>query len=113
MGEPESEPETHDDDVELMKCVFKGMGGTVIEKAPKRPHSIPPIRNAFYMELENKILREWNTSEGIPRGPRRFENAKWAESFKKNRFRYYSVIDWDGYVEWVSRGGGDECFQEE
>ena len=116
-----SEPklETHEDAVNLVKTVFEQMGGTVLP--PRRPyrtqictevvHTID--RDDFLMDLENEILREWDARKDIPTGPRRYENAEWAELVKRNVYPHHSDVDWHEYVEWVSRGGGDEWFQEE
>ena len=60
-----SEPklETHEDAVNLVKTVFEQMGRTVIEKAPRRPHStspnmlMTPQHDAFLMDFEMQSLR--------------------------------------------------------
>ncbi len=59
-GEPQLE--AHEDAMNLVKTVFEQMGrGTVIEKAPRRPHHIPrytlltPRRDAFLMDFENAV----------------------------------------------------------
>ncbi len=117
MGEPEPEAETHDDAMELVKTVFEQMGGTVLP--PKRPGHIHryailhPQRDAFLMDFENAVLRDWDARKGIPKGRRRFENTEWAELIKRNVYPHLSDVDWDEYVQWVEKGGGDECFQEE
>ncbi len=72
---------------------------------------LTPQRDAFFMDFENAILKDWR--KGIPRGPRRYENAEWAELVKRDVYPHHSDVDWHEYVEWVSRGGGDEWFQEE
>ena len=115
-----SEPklETHEDAVNLVKTVFEQMGGTVIEKAPRRPRSTPPYtlltpdRDAFLMDFENALFRDWR-SQAIPKGPRRHEHPDWAELVKSNVYPHHSDVDWAEYVEWVENGGGDEWFQEE
>ena len=63
------------------------------------------------MDFENSLLEGW--AGPIPQGPRRYEKAEWAELIKKNVYPNHSDIDWYEYVEWVSQGGGDECFMEE
>ena len=45
-------------------------------------------------------------TKGIPTGPRRFENAEWAELIKKSAYPHHSDVDWDEYYDWVSHGGG-------
>ena len=70
-------------------------------------------REDFPMDFENDVLRRWDARKGIPRGPRRFEKAEWAELIKRNVYPNHSDVDWYEYVEWVSAGGGDEFFMEE
>ena len=118
MSEKETKLETKDDAVNLVKAVFEQMGGTVLP--PKRPNHIPrytPLtieRDNFYMDFENAIFQtDYDQTEDIPKGPRRFENEKWAEAVKRNVYPHHSDVDWDEYCEWVSNGGGDEWFQEE
>ncbi len=104
--------------MDLVKTVFKQMGGTVIEKAPRHPHHtalgtrMTPDRDAFLMDFENALLRYWR-SQAIPKGPRRHEHTDWAELVKSNVYPHHSDIDWAEYVDWVENGGGDEWFQEE
>ena len=50
--------------------------------------------------------------QGIPKGPRRFENQEWAALIMSQVFPYHSDVDWEEYVDWVKDGGGDEWFQE-
>ena len=65
--------------------------------------------DAFMMDLENYILGHWDARQGIPKGPRRHENALWAAHVKSH------LVDtdttWVGYVSWVSQGGADEHFR--
>ncbi len=65
------------------------------------------------MDWENAILGDWDARNGIPRGPRRFENTEWAALIRQHVFPHHSDVDWQEYVQWVSQGGGDEWFQEE
>ena len=117
MSEKEPKLETKDDAVNFVMEVFRSMGGTVLP--PKRPRHIPrytPLsleRDDFCIDFENAVLREWDTHKDIPRGPRRFENAEWAELIKRNVYPDHWDIDWEEYEDWVSRGHGDEWFQEE
>jgi hypothetical protein len=85
------------------------------EPPPRRPHhkSYIEINDAFMMDFENDVLREWDARKGIPRGTSRYENAEWSELIKLNVYPNHSDVDWDEYVEWVSQGGGDEWFMEE
>ena len=75
-------------------------------------------RHQFLSHFEYDILKRSQTlnrifyNDGIPRGPRRFEKAEWADLIKRNVYPNHSEVDWDEYVEWVSRGGGFELFKE-
>ncbi len=70
--------------------------------------------DAFMMDWENSILeKHWDARNGIPKGPRRFENAEWAATIRNHSFPFHSGVTWEEYVQWVSQGGGDEWFQEE
>ena len=62
------------------------------------------------MDFENSLLEDWDARKGIPTGPRRFENAEWAELVKRNVYPNHSDVDWDEYVDWVSSGRGNEWF---
>ncbi len=68
-------------------------------------------RDAFYMDLENYILGQWDARQGIPKGPRRHENELWAAHVKGHLED--ADATWAAYVSWVSQGGGDEWFVEE
>ena len=74
------------------------------ERDKKRHH------NNFMMDFENWVLKHWDARQGIPTGPRRYENQEWAKLMKRNLED--SDTSWDEYVEWVRQGGGDEWFQE-
>jgi hypothetical protein len=63
----------------------------------------------FMMDLENYILGRWDARQGIPKGPRRHENALWAAHVKSHLED--ADTTWIEYVEWVSQGGGDEWFR--
>jgi hypothetical protein len=71
-----------------------------------------PGRDAFLMDFENDVLRDWDTTKGIPTGPRRFQNAEWAALIKRNVYPHHSDVDFYEYVEFCSNGGGDDCFME-
>ena len=66
--------------------------------------------DAFMMDFENYVLRFWDARNGIPSGPRRFENEEWATLMREHL--EFSDTCWDDYVSWVETGGGDEWFQE-
>ena len=80
--------------LQLVEEAFTVMGGTVIEPAPRRPNHhaegevIDRYRHNFLMDFENQILKDWDARQGIPTGPRRFENPAWAALIK----RMYSLI---------------------
>ena len=87
-----------------------------IEQAPQRPghksgHDANSINDPFMMDFENSLLSEWRGRP--PTSPRRFEVAEWAALVKRNVFPHHSDIDWDEYVEWVSKETGDEWFCED
>ncbi len=93
------------------------MGGIVLPpKRPRRPPPYTPLtieRDNFYMDFENAIFQtDYDQTEDIPKGPRRFENEKLAEAVKRNVYPHHSDVDWDEYCEWVKSGFGDELFQE-
>ena len=71
-----------------------------------------PGRDAFLMDFENDVLRDWDATKGIPTGPRRFQNAEWADLIKRNVYPHHSGLDWYEYCEFVLNGGGDEWFME-
>ena len=70
-------------------------------------------RDAFMMDWWSTILeRHWAARNGIPMGPRRFENAEWAALVQQHVYPHHSDVTWEQYVKWVTGGGGDEWFQE-
>ena len=106
------------EEIEYEVLIIQQMGRTIVP--PKRPRHIPrytPLtieRDNFHMDFGNVIFQtDYDQAEDIPKGPRRFENEKWAEAVKRNVYPHHSDVDWDEYCEWVSNGGGDEWFQEE
>ena len=112
--------ETHEDAVNLVKDVFKSMGGRVLP--PNRPGHIEKNdiitsdRDAFMMDFENACLADkWRFfSKGPhPTGKKRYEDPAWAAMIESNVYPHHSDVDWQEYVDWVSRGLGDEWFQEE
>ena len=112
--------ETHEDAVNLVKDVFKSMGGRVLP--PNRPGHIEnhdiitPDRDAFMMDFENACLADkWSFfSKGPhPTGKKRYEDPAWAAMIESNVYPNHSDVDWQEYVDWVSRGFGDEWFQED
>ena len=71
--------------------------------------------DSYMMDFENWCLEnKWDSSVAPhPKGPKRHEDKAWSEMIKSQAFPNHSDIDWYDYSEWVSRGGGDEWFQEE
>jgi hypothetical protein len=67
--------------------------------------------DAFMMDFENWVLTLWDARNGIPTGPRRFENEAWAV-LMQSKLEFADTC-WDDYVEWVKCGGGDDWFVEE
>ena len=70
----------------------------------------------FFLDFENACLVDFtrrNGSSYFPTGPRRHENAQWAEFMKGQVYPHHSDVDWEEYVVWVSHGGGDDWFQED
>jgi len=67
--------------------------------------------NNFMLDFENYVLSQWDARQGIPTGPRRYQNEDWAKLMKSNL--EFSDTNWEEYVAWVEQGGGDEWFQEE
>ena len=76
------------------------------EEKERRKH-----RNNFMMDFENSALARWDSSQGIPTGPARYEHHVWATHMQE----YLQDSDecWEEYVAWVQSGWGDEWFQEE
>ena len=111
--------DTHQEAVDLVKEIFKSMGGRVIP--PKRLGSrdkysiMTPERYSFMMDFENACLSQ-NWDSGIkphPKGNKRYEDPEWAAMVESNVYPHHSDVDWHEYVDWVSRGFGDEWFQED
>ena len=48
-----------------------------------------------------------------PAGNKRHLEPEWAAMIQSQVYPKDSDVDWEEYVEWVSRGFGDELFQEE
>jgi hypothetical protein len=106
--------ETHEDAVDLVKTVFKQMGGTVIP--PKRPRHIPkytPLTiegDNFMMDFENACLSQsWDSRKRAhPRGPNRYKDPEWAQMIQSQVYPHHSDVDWTEYCNWCEAGGGDE-----
>ena len=65
------------------------------------------------MDFKISCLEMWDSSvKEHPKGPRRHENKEWAELIQSQVYPNHSDVDWWEYSEWVTRGGGDEWFQE-
>ena len=111
--------ETHEDAVNLVKDIFKSMGGRVLP--PRRPGHIDTCeiitteRNVFMMDFENSCwFKNWDSRvKPHPKGSKRYEDPEWAAMIESQVYPHHSDVDWYEYVDWVSRGFGDEWFQEE
>ncbi len=109
----------HQDAIDLVKTVFKQMGGTVLPpRRPRRPPPYTPLTVAgddFMMDFENSCLSQnWDSRKRAhPKGPNRYKDPEWAAMIQSHVYPHHSDIDWEEYVEWVSKGGGDDWFQEE
>ena len=68
--------------------------------------------DAFMMDWENSIMQgHWDARNGIPKGPRRYQNRQWAELILEHVFPHHSDVTWDNYASRVRNGGVDEWFQ--
>ena len=104
--------ETKEDAIDLVKSVFRSMGGKV--RPPKRPGHIDKYeirtteRDAFIMDSENSCLEQnWDQRCEWPTGSKRYEDPMWALMIQSQVYPNHSDVDWEGYVEWVQNGGGD------
>ena len=43
----------------------------------------------------------------------RHKDPEWAAMIRSQVYPHHSDVDWEEYVDWVSRGFGDEWFQED
>jgi len=95
------------------------MGGKI--RPPNRPGHIDKYeiltveRDNFMMDFENECLSQrWdNSKRQHPTGPKRHEDTEWATMIQSQAYPDHADVDWEEYTEWVSRGHGDEWFQEE
>ena len=114
-----SKLETHEDAVNLIKAVFKQMGGIVLPpRRPRRPPPYTPLTVAgddFMMDFENACLSQnWDRRiRAHPKGPKRYKDLEWAAMIQSQVYPHHSDVNWEEYVDWVSRGHGDEWFQED
>jgi hypothetical protein len=69
------------------------------------------MRDAFLMDFENRCLAEWDARQGIPKGPKRYQDEAWATHVLD--FLRFSDTSWSEYCQFVIEGGGDEWFVEE
>lgn len=107
--------ETHQDAVDLVKQIFISMGGRVVP--PRRPghkekyEIITPEWDTFLLDFENSCLSQY--SKPHPKGSKRYEDPEWATLIQSQVYPHHSDVDWQEYVDWVSRGFGDEWFQDD
>jgi hypothetical protein len=112
----EDYPQTHEGGVDFVRDIFKSMGGRVMP--PARPGKTKLLymdvqRYSFLMDFENSCLTEHWGVKPHPRGNKRYEDPEWAAMIQSQVYPNHSDVDWYEYVEWVSKGGGDEWFEEE
>ena len=111
----EDYPQTKQGGIDFVKAVFQNMGGNIAP--PHRPRKgqfkWTPSKDSFLMDFENSVLQNhWDSNVSHPTGERRHENKEWAEMIQSQVYPQHSDVDWWEYSEWVTRGGGDEWFQE-
>ncbi len=68
------------------------------------------MRHAFLADFENNCLAEWDARQGIPTGPKRYEDEAWAAHVLS--MLEFSDTSWIEYVTFVNEGHGDEWFME-
>ena len=104
--------------VDFVKQIFQSMGGRVVP--PRRPRHrdkydiMTPDYDSFMMDFENECLcQHWDCCKDWPLGNKRYEDPEWAAMIQSQVWPNHSDVDWEEYVEWVSRGFGDEWFVDE
>ena len=108
--------ETHAEAVEFVQHIFRELGGRVIP--PNRPRHIDKYailtldRDDFMMDFENSCLSQHWNSKPHPKGSKRYEDPEWAAMIESQVYPNHSDVDWNEYVDWVSRGFGDEWFRD-
>ena len=110
--------ETKEHAINLVKDVFRSMGGRV--RPPRRPGHIDkyeirtPERDAFMVDFENACLEQnWDQRCEWPTGSKRYEDPIWALMISRQVYPHHSDIDWEEYVDFCENGGGDEWFMED
>ena len=89
------------------------------EAPPTSLHDSDPERDAFMMDLENKILEKayreplFKAAHYAPKGRKRWQIPEWAELIKKNVYPHHSDVDFQEYIDFCEAGGGHEWFQED
>ena len=109
--------ETKEDAINLVKDVFRSMGGRILP--PNRPRHIDKYeiltleRDNFMMDFENACLSQnWDSSRREhPKGPNRHKDPEWAAMIQSQVYPHHSDVDWEEYVQWSSVHG-DEWFLE-
>ena len=77
---------------------------------PRRPNTslrCNAIKDSFMMDFENSCLAKWG-SRPHPKGKKRHLDEGWAKMIQSQAHAHHSDVDWYEYVDWVSRGFGDE-----
>ena len=81
---------------------------------PRRPNTslrCNAIKDSFMMDFENSCLANKWGSRPHPKGDKRHLDKDWAKMIQSQVYPHHSDVDWYEYVDWVSRGFGDEWFQ--
>ena len=67
------------------------------------------------MDFENSCLSQnWDSRiKPHPKGNKRYEDPEWAAMIESQVYPHHSDLDWQEYVDWVSRGFGDVWFQQD
>ncbi len=68
------------------------------------------MRYVRLTDFENHCLNEWDARQGIPTGPKRYEDEAWAAHVLS--LLEDSEFGWSEYVTYVNEGYGDEWFME-
>ncbi len=69
------------------------------------------MRYVRLTDFENNCLNKWDARQGIPKGPKRYEDEAWAAHVLS--MLEDSEFGWSEYVTYVNEGHGDEWFLEE
>ena len=82
-----------------------------MERRPGSSMALHRDRLSFFLDFENSLLCEFDSSQGIPTGTHRYEDPVWAAHVQRNVWPHHSDIDWFEYRLFCTLGYGDEWFQ--